>query len=46
MDPFKCYTYEESIGHETGITIIKPQGYYRLIENLQRVGKLILDINL
>ena len=46
MDPFKCYTYEEAIGHETGITRIQPQGYYRLIENLQRVGKLISNINL
>ena len=37
MDPFECYTYEEAIGHETVFIIRHPQGYSRLINNIQRV---------
>ena len=32
---------EEAIGHKTVFTRSMPQGYPKLIDNLQRVGKLI-----
>ena len=41
MDLFECYTFEEAIINETGLTISQPQGYYKLIANIQRVGNLI-----
>ena len=43
MDPFECYTFKETIGHEMGFTKIQPQGYSILINNLQRVCNLIYD---
>ena len=41
MDQLKYYTLEEDIDHETSFTRIQPQGHYKLIDNLQRVGNLI-----
>ena len=41
MDPFECHTFKEAIDHETGFTRSQPQGYYKLIKNIQRVGNLI-----
>ena len=41
MDPFKYYTYEEAIGHETGFKKSHPKGYSRLFNNIQRVGNMI-----
>ena len=41
MEPFKIYTFGEVINNETFLTRIQPQWYYKLIENLQRVGSLI-----
>ena len=46
MDPFKLYTYNEDIGHETRFIRSQPQGYYRRINNLQRLGNLIYNYNL
>ena len=41
MNPFKLYTFKEDIDHEIGFTIIQPQGYYKSIDHMQRVGNLI-----
>ena len=41
MGPFKCYTFDEAIDHETIFTRSHPKGYYELIDNLHRVGNLI-----
>ena len=46
MDPFDCYNYKEAIGHEMGFTIIEHQGYSRLIDNIQRIGKIISNTKL
>ena len=46
MDPFRCYTYEGAAGHEKGFTRSQPQGYYRLINNIQRFGNLIYNYKL
>ena len=43
---FECYIYEEAIGHETEFTRSQPQGYYRLINNIKRVGNLIYNYKL
>ena len=34
---------DEDIDNETGFTRSHPQGYYKLINNLQRLGNLILQ---
>ena len=41
MDPFKCYAFDYSICHETDFTRSQTQGYYRLINNIHSVGKLL-----
>ena len=46
MDPFECYTYKEDIGHETVLIRIQPQGYSRLVNNLQRLDNLIYKYTL
>ena len=46
IDPFECFTFEEDINHETVFTKIQPQGYYTLIDNLQKVGNLIYSYKL
>ena len=43
MDLFECHAFEEAIDHETGFTRSQPQGYYKLFNNLQWVGNLILN---
>ena len=46
MDPSKFFTFEEAIGHVTVFTRKQPQGYSRLIDNLQRVDNLIYNYKL
>ena len=41
MDQFESYTLEEAINHETGFTRSQPREYYKLIDNIHRVGNLI-----
>ena len=41
MYMFECQKFEEAVNNETVITRSQPQGYYKLIDNLQRVGNLI-----
>ena len=40
------HIYEEAIGNEAGFTKRQPQGYSRLINNLQMVGNLIYNYKL
>ena len=46
MYQFECYTFEEATDQETGFTRIQPQGYYKLIDNLQRLYKMIYNYKL
>ena len=41
MDPFELYTSKEAIYHETGFTRSQSQGYYKLIDNIQKLGNMI-----
>ena len=41
MDPFELYTSKEAIDHETGFTRSQSQGYYKLIDNIQKLGNMI-----
>ena len=38
MDPFKCHAFEEAMDFETRFIRSHIQGYYTLINNIQRVG--------
>ena len=38
---FECHKFEEAVNNETVITRSQPQGYHKLIDNIQRVGNLI-----
>ena len=46
MDQFECYTFKKAIDNESRFTRIQPQGYYKLIDNIQRVGNLISNSKL
>ena len=46
MDPFRCFTFEEAVDHEIGFTIIHPQGYFILINNIHRVGNHVYNYKL
>ena len=46
MDQFEYYTFKKAINNKYGFTIIKPQWYYKWIDNIQRVGNLISDSKL
>ena len=40
MDLMECHIFEKDIYLKTSFTTSQPQGYYRLIDNPQRVGYL------
>ena len=41
LGPFESFTFKKALNHETRFTRCQPQGYYKLIKNIQRVGILI-----
>ena len=41
MCPFECYIFEEAMDHETDFAGIHTQGYYKLTDNIWRVGNMI-----
>ena len=46
MDSSKCFTFNETIDNETGSIRIHSQRYYKSINNIERVCKLIYNYNL
>ena len=46
MYPLKWYTSKEAINHKVFFIRSQPQGYYKLINNIQMVGNLIYNYKL